>query len=54
MPLHHAAFWCATVTLMAAALPAFARPGPIVNAPAGAVEGQAQGSPRNPQRPPWA
>ncbi len=43
MPLHHAALWCATVTLMVAALPAFARPGPIVNAPAGAVEGQAQG-----------
>ena len=43
MSPHHAALWCVTVTLMAAALPAFAKPGPIVNAPAGAVEGQAQG-----------
>ena len=43
MPLHHAVLLYATVILMAAAVPALGNPGPIVSAPAGAVEGQAQG-----------
>ena len=43
MPPHHAVIWWAAVTLMAAALPALAKPGPVVEAPAGVVEGQVQG-----------
>ncbi|HEX4098074.1 MAG TPA: carboxylesterase family protein, partial [Caulobacteraceae bacterium] len=42
MSLHHALLSCATAALMAAALPANAERGPVVNAPVGTVEGQAQ------------
>jgi para-nitrobenzyl esterase len=43
MSLHHALVWCATAALMAAALPAAGERGPVVNAPIGTVEGQAEG-----------
>ena len=44
MFLHHAVPGCAVAAaLIGAALPALAGPGPIVHAPAGAAEGQAQG-----------
>ena len=43
MHLHRAFLWCATAALMAMTVPAHAQQGPIVHAPAGAVEGQAQG-----------
>jgi len=42
MSLHQALVWCAA-TLMAASLPAQAQRGPVVDAPVGKVEGQAQG-----------
>ena len=43
MSLHHALLSCAAAALVAVALPASAQRGPVVQAPAGAVEGQVQG-----------
>ncbi|HEY5410924.1 MAG TPA: carboxylesterase family protein [Caulobacteraceae bacterium] len=42
MPLHRALLFCATAALLAVTLPAHAESGPIVNAPVGTAEGQAQ------------
>jgi para-nitrobenzyl esterase len=44
MALHRTLAWCVAALLAAAALPAWAAAGPVVRAPAGAVEGEAQGA----------
>ena len=43
MTLHRALLWCATAALLAVSPPAHAERGPVVTAPVGTVEGQAQG-----------
>lgn len=43
MLVHRALLWCAAAAVMGVTLPAQAERGPVVKAPIGAVEGQAQG-----------